>query len=184
MPSAYKQHVAKWSNCQLCDLCNGRKHVVLLRGSVPAPVLLVGEAPGESEDVIGQPFVGPAGRLLDEIIAKAGLVKGQFALTNVVSCIPRDEDNNKVHAPPDWAAKACRNRLVECFELVKPKLIVWVGGEAKKYGPLALKYWPEFPETVDLIHPAAILRMDVSQKGLAYQRAVIALKDAVEETLG
>ncbi len=182
MASKYQQHVAKWENCTECELCKKRRNVVLLRGSVPAPVLFVGEAPGESEDVIGSPFVGPAGKLLDKLIKAAEITK--FAATNVIACIPKDELRKKIMTPPEFAVDACRHRLLECFNLVKPKLIVWVGEEAAKYGPKALQLYPEFPAVVKIIHPAAILRMDVSQQGLAYQRCLVVLRDALDKEEG
>lgn len=64
-------HVGKWEHGCGNHVCTRARHVVLGRGDVPCDVLCVGEAPGESEDVIGQPFVGPAGKLLDRIIARA-----------------------------------------------------------------------------------------------------------------
>lgn len=189
MASRYQLHVAKWQNCARCELCQGRKTVVLLRGVIPAPVLFIGEAPGDSEDVLGTPFVGPAGHKMDAIIAAAGLERSQVALTNVIACIPKGVDNKKMLAPPAFAAEACRERLVEAIDLVKPNLIVWVGKEAAKYGPSALAIGTSWlgPEakrslpTVEIIHPAAIMRMHISQQGLATQRAIITIKDAVEE---
>lgn len=69
--SAWTDHVAKWKNCDLCPLHKQRNRICIARGTVPCDVLFVGEAPGPSEDAIGQPFVGPAGKLLDQIIERA-----------------------------------------------------------------------------------------------------------------
>lgn len=69
--SLYQQHVADWRACTGCTLSERRNRVVLFRGSVPCDVLFVGEAPGESEDVVGTPFVGPAGKFLDGMILEA-----------------------------------------------------------------------------------------------------------------
>lgn len=71
MPSRYSLLVENWKNCQRCELSAGRLNVVIAKGKLPCDVIFVGEAPGESENVIGQPFVGPAGKLLDHIIANA-----------------------------------------------------------------------------------------------------------------
>lgn len=68
----WQSHVARWKDCRRCCLCDGRKTVVLARGKIPCDVLFIGEAPGDSENVLGQPFIGPAGKLLDEIIREAG----------------------------------------------------------------------------------------------------------------
>lgn len=69
--SLYSSHVERWKDCGGCSLCDRRTRVVLYRGKVPCDVLFVGEAPGESEDVVGVPFVGPAGKLLDSMIQDA-----------------------------------------------------------------------------------------------------------------
>jgi uracil-DNA glycosylase family 4 len=180
--SQYQQHKARWSECRLCDLCERRSKVVLLRGTVPAKVLFVGEAPGESEDVLGKPFIGPAGQLLDRMIAAARIPEGSYALTNVIACIPRDEENNKLIQPPYYALEACAGRLIDCIQLVKPKLIVWVGKVAADWGSKLLVHSPiQDITTASIVHPAAILKMHVSQQGLVYQKAVVSLADAYEE---
>lgn len=71
MPSRYSLHVENWSDCRACELHLWRRNVVLARGALPCDVLFVGEAPGKSEDAVGAPFVGPAGQLLDAIVAGA-----------------------------------------------------------------------------------------------------------------
>lgn len=69
--SLFSSHVERWRDCEGCSLSSRRSRVVLYRGKIPCDVLLVGEAPGDSEDVVGVPFVGPAGRLLDAMIAES-----------------------------------------------------------------------------------------------------------------
>ncbi len=173
----YKQHREKWKNCKECDLCERRTKVVLARGTIPCDVLFVGEAPGVSEDVLGRPFVGPAGKLLDKIIKEAMImarVSLPIAFTNLICCIPKDGDNQKVTEPPKYAVDACADRLYEFEELCDPDLIVLVG-------KLPSKYYSTTVGTIAIVHPAAILRMDVSQKGLQIQRAVVTLADAFEE---
>lgn len=165
--SKWTDHVEKWKDCQLCDLCKTRKNVVLARGQVPCDVLLVGEAPGSSEDIVGRPFVGPAGKLLDEIIARAvdglelckecnlaqyetpsGMVCSsghggadsvpiRIAFTNLVACIPIGEEGSKTAEPPVESIKACQPRLGELIELAKPQLIVMVGKLSEKWVPFS-----------------------------------------------
>jgi uracil-DNA glycosylase len=67
----FQLHVAQWRNCTACPLHIGRKQVVFARGKIPCDILFVGEAPGKSEDMHGQPFYGPAGQLLDDIVENA-----------------------------------------------------------------------------------------------------------------
>lgn len=180
----YQQHKQRWSNCHECPLCETRRHVVLARGTIPCDVLFIGEAPGESEDVLGKPFVGPAGQLLDRIIESAWesvfleVRPATFAFTNLVACIPLGEDRRKVSEPTKEWIEACRERLVEFVEICDPKLVVGVGALAKKNIPSTVLNDRKF---VDLIHPAAILRMNVAQQGLAAQRCVVTLTDALEE---
>lgn len=139
-------------------------------------MLFCGEAPGASEDIIGRPFVGPAGKLLDHIILQSGLEMSnwRYAITNLVACMPKED--GKKNEPPDWAIEACSQRLMEAIEMVRPCLIVRVGKLASKKvdkDKIGIS-------TIDMVHPASILRMDVSQKGLAVQRQVICLRDALE----
>lgn len=112
----YQALVGRWHDCQRCHLAHGRRRVVMARGTVPCEVLFVGEAPGDSEDVVGRPFVGPAGKLMDHIIERA--LGGpddpdtpSYALFNLVGCVPRSEDGNKSGAPDDEAIRACMPRL-------------------------------------------------------------------------
>ena len=179
MSSPYLSHVKRWNNCKGCDLHKKRNRVVPAKGTIPCDVLFVGEAPGKSEDVLGLPFVGPAGKLLDSIIFKSKEISEVFfsyAMTNVIACIPKDDDGNKVTEPPKAAIKACRPRVAAMIELCKPKIIVAVGKVA--VAEMALQNTKNI-ELISLTHPAAILRADVSQQGLAIQRATITLADAL-----
>lgn len=180
----FQKHVKQWSNCQLCDLCEKRDKVVLCRGKLPCDVLFVGEAPGPSEDAIGLPFVGPAGHLLDEMINDACYSQMEsvpyilrMAFTNLVACIPKDENNQKFLEPPEYAIDACSPRLEEIIRLANPKLIVLVGKLAKKH--IAGYRMPDSVDrAVEIIHPAAILRADVAQRSLAIKRTIVTLADA------
>lgn len=176
----YQRHRSRWLNCTSCNLHQHRTKVVLLRGTVPCDVLFIGEGPGISEDVLGKPFVGPAGKMLDGIIYRAWLTansKATYALTNLIACIPTDEEGTKVHTPPKEAIKACSGRLQEIISLCKPKQIVTVGSlSAQWVDKLDLKI------TIDkIVHPAFILRMHVASRGLEIQRCEVTLVDILEE---
>lgn len=198
MSSLFQLHKQKWESCTLCPLCEVRDKVVLARGSVPASIVLVGEAPGASENRLGSPFSGPAGHLLNHIISES-VGNHTYALTNLVGCIPIGDDGDKIAEPNDESIKACAPRLIEFVRICKPRLIVLVGKLAKKhiYGQAqfseyqntkhpkfgTLPWLPDdkFLEFVEIAHPAHILRTDVSQKGLMIQRCVVALQDAIEK---
>src|SRR5580698_7314382 len=132
MPTPYQQHREQWINCQRCELHKQRTQVVLARGTIPAQILFIGEAPGQSEDVLGSPFKGPAGKLLDYIVANSIPSQYSYAMTNIVACIPRGDDGDKVALPPEESIKACAPRLVEFVNLCKPQLIICVGSLATK----------------------------------------------------
>lgn len=186
----YQRHVGKWKNCRRCLLCKTRKNVVIARGKLPCDVLFVGEAPGSSEDVIGQPFVGPAGHLLDKVIDQswrqaASIVQDgdedrfydetRYCLTNLVACIPKDVGEKG--EPPEESIRACSPRLQEFIEDVAcPRLVVCVGRLSWEWCPRVAGV-----QYVQIVHPAAILRADVSQRGLMIQRSVVTLADALTE---
>lgn len=186
----YKEHRAKWNNCQNCNLCETRKHVVLGRGQLPCDVLFVGEAPGASEDVHGQPFYGPAGQLLDKIIANA--LKGRkvaLAFTNVVACLPMGEDGQKRDEPEIESIEACRERLTEFVVLAKPRAIVLVGKLSEKYTPMATERIEREANTPTviwkkIIHPSAILKLKNKQPeqiGLLIQTCTITISDLLTD---
>ena len=199
-PKSYKEHKTRWVNCQGCELCKTRSHVVLARGQVPCDLLFIGEAPGHSENIIGKPFVGPAGQLLDLIIRNAlSMVEGdvRVAMTSVVACMPTDK-GVKVHDPSPDQAAACFNRLKEFVRLVKPRGIILVGKTAGSfvYGEAMFSSsgtepveWVD-PEGVmgclefrEIPHPAAIMRSDISTRGLLVQRATVTVADLMSELL-
>ena len=177
MASAFREHVDRWKNCKSCYLREHRKNVVLARGVVPADVLFIGEAPGDSEDVVGIPFTGPAGRLLDDIIVASLDDEQDCAMTNLVCCIPKDPGNIKGE-PPKEAILACRPRLLEFVDICHPKIIVCVGQLAQRW----VSEMRGIAQTA-ITHPAAILRMEPAQKPLAIKRCVVAIRDAAEAYL-
>lgn len=182
----YKEFKENWIDCEHCELCAVRKKTVLAKGKLPCDILFIGEAPGQSEDVLGKPFVGPAGKLLDSIIEQADSndYRLRLAFTNLVCCIPKDElGGNKINEPHKDHILACSQRLVEFIELAEPKAFVFVGRLAAKWVPKILSKVEWYCDTgsIEIIHPATILRADISQRGLAVQQTVVALDDLFAE---
>lgn len=149
--------------CQKCQLGNSRKNFVFGIGDKNADLLLVGEAPGEKEDLEGVPFVGRAGKLLDKILAAISLSrdKGVY-ICNVLKCRPPD---NRDPLPSE--VEKCEPYLKEQINLIKPKLIVALGRVAAKTllnNDLALKDMRSIKHDyygtplVVTYHPAALLR--------------------------
>jgi len=152
--------------------------MVFARGTLPCEVLFIGEAPGDSEDILGKPFIGPAGKLLDKIIKESQEYSREYtyAITNLICCIPKGEENDKIE-PPEKSVEACRPRLKEfIYKLAKPKLVITVGKYAQKY------YATMVSDTTSeaIVHPAFILRAERSSQGLLYQQAMLTLSEAID----
>lgn len=108
--------------CTRCALCETRKNVVFGVGYRNADIMFVGEGPGEQEDLKGEPFVGPAGKLLDDMLSIIDLDRSNIYIANIVKCRPpRNRD------PLEEEQTACLDYLRQQVSLVKPKIIVCLG---------------------------------------------------------
>ncbi len=115
-------------HCQRCDLSQTRTHVVVSRGNPQAPLMIIGEGPGQQEDETGLPFVGRAGQLLEKILAAVKLDSERDTyICNMVKCRP---PGNRTPTPDETAA--CRPYLLEQIRLVNPKIILLTGATAVK----------------------------------------------------
>jgi DNA polymerase len=156
------------SGCTQCALADSRHHIVVDRGNPNAKVLMIGEAPGENEDLQGKAFVGRAGKLLDELMKNLGFDTNQDSLIiNMVKCRPPEN-----RAPKQEEVSACGAFFRKQIELVKPKIILLLGATALKHvikdkgafamGEEAGKFFEhaDFPgvQFMVLFHPAYILR--------------------------
>ena len=113
--------------CGLCPLHEGILHKVPGQGDEHAPLMLIGEGPGQVEDEEGLAFVGPAGQLLTRMLTAISLPRDRVYICNIVKCRP---PNNRVPEPAE--AEACRLHLRNQFALVRPKVIVLLGSTAAK----------------------------------------------------
>lgn len=148
--------------CSRCPLAGTRHHVVFGVGPEDAEVLFVGEGPGQQEDLQGEPFVGPAGQLLDEMLSIIGLGRHNCYITNIVKCRPPGNRD-----PQESEQDACMPFLRRQTKLLRPKIIVCLGRIAAKR-----LIDPDFKITRDhgqwvekggiwftaLYHPSALLR--------------------------
>ena len=120
------------AHCKGCDLWERGTQTVFGEGARRAEVVFVGEQPGNEEDLSGQPFVGPAGRLLDDALTAAGIARDETYVTNVVKHFkwePRGK--RRIHKKPNAREiRACRPWLEAEIALVKPKVIVCLGATA------------------------------------------------------
>lgn len=183
----FQLHLANWQNCQACELCDQRRNMVFSRGRVPCDILFIGEAPGLSEDVVGRPFVGPAGKLMDRIITEAltGYEHMSYALTNLVCCFPKKQKEAGDNEPPPESIEACSKRLEEFVNLAEPRMIVCVGGLAQAWiiGTKGRRHilTGYQGKLIAITHPAAILRMLLAQRPLVTRRCVVTIAEAIEE---
>jgi len=117
-----KEIAAEVSACQKCDLCKGRNRSVPGEGNLQPKILFIGEGPGYNEDQQGRPFVGPAGRLLEEALASIGLQRSDVFITNVVKCRPPENRD-----PTPTEITACNDYLDRQIEALNPQAIVTLG---------------------------------------------------------
>lgn len=115
-------------NCNKCALKDGRTNVVFGSGNVSASVMIIGEAPGKNEDLEGLPFVGKAGKYLEELLSLAGLSRDEVYIANVVKCRP---PNNR--DPKADEILACAPYLRQQTAKVNPKIIVTLGNFATRF---------------------------------------------------
>ena len=126
---AARQAVA---DCRACDLWEHASQAVFGEGRAHAPLMLVGEQPGDREDRAGRPFVGPAGRILDDALAAAGIARETVFVSNVVKHFKwRPSGKRRLHERPNAAeVRACRPWLDLELEIVRPDLLVCLGATA------------------------------------------------------
>jgi len=152
------------STCEKCDLCRTRTHVVFGSGRARTRVMFIGEAPGADEDRRGLPFVGRAGKLLDQIIDAVGFDREELYIANILKCRP---PRNRDPRPEEVAA--CTPYLEEQIRLVQPKIICALGRFAGQFlsgkpkatmGSLRGKLFKYGDDilVLPIYHPAALLR--------------------------
>lgn len=157
--------------CTACDLYKKATQGILGEGPPDAAAFFIGEQPGDQEDLAGKPFVGPAGRVLDEALAAAGIPRNEIYVTNAVKHFkwePRGK--RRIHAKPSMGeVKACRPWLETELDLIKPQVIVCLGATAAQ-SLMGAKFrvtvergkffeTPWAPWLTATYHPSAILRM-------------------------
>jgi uracil-DNA glycosylase family 4 len=120
--------------CTRCDLALNRTNTVFGSGDPYSPLMLVGEGPGENEDATGLPFVGRAGKLLDDILAAVDLTRKDVYLTNIVKCRAAVEEGGRMknRQPRTGEIRACNIYLQGQIEAIRPKIILCLGGPAAK----------------------------------------------------
>jgi len=185
------------AECKACDLWKRATQTVFGEGARRAAAMLVGEQPGDEEDLSGRPFVGPAGRLLDKALDEAGIERSRTYVTNVVKHFkwePRGK--RRIHAKPDaLEIFACLPWLEAELAVVRPQLVVCLGATAaqtflgKKFkvtqerGKILAS--PLTPRVLATVHPSSILRApDDETRRLEMRRFIDDLKKAAVAIAG
>jgi len=174
--------------CKACDLYKLGTQTVFGDGPRRAQIMMVGEQPGDAEDLAGLPFVGPAGKLLDRALEEAGIDRGIVYVTNVVKHFrwePRGK--RRIHSKPNSAEiAACRPWLETEIALVKPRILVCLGATAaqallgktfkvsRQRGELIPS--PLAPVATATVHPSSILRAPDERRGEEMARFVADLR--------
>jgi uracil-DNA glycosylase len=178
-PSALKAIREDIGDCTRCRLHKGRTNLVFGVGNVNADLMFVGEGPGADEDAQGEPFVGRAGQLLNNMISAMGLKRSDVYIANVVKCRPPGN-----RTPEKDECDTCSPFLMRQIDVIKPKVIVALGAVAAK-NLLAVNdsmanlrgRWYDFRDSKLLVtyHPAYLLR-DPRQKKEAWKDLQMAMK--------
>lgn len=171
MPDTWEALKRECERCHECALCQTRRNVVFGVGNPQAEILLVGEGPGAHEDEQGVPFVGRAGKLLDDMLAMIGLDRSKVYITNIVKCRP-PENRDPLNVEQD----ACTGYLRRQIALMQPKIVVSLGRIAamrlidpkfritKDHG---IWYDRDGMRMMAMYHPSALLR-DPSRRPEAF----------------
>ena len=161
--------------CTACDLYKNATQTVFGEGAAHAEVMLIGEQPGDQEDLQGRPFVGPAGKLLDSILEEVGIERGTVYITNAVKHFkwePRGK--RRLHAKPAYGEiRACRPWVDAELDVIKPRVVVCLGATAaQSFMGREFKITQSRGEFYDIegkfqliatLHPSAVLRMPSSE---------------------
>jgi DNA polymerase len=176
------------AGCRACPLWRSGTQTVFGAGAARAPVMLVGEQPGDREDRKGKPFVGPAGRMLDKALAEAGIDPRHTYQTNVVKHFKwKPKGKRRIHQTPSkLEVDACRPWLDAELERVSPNVVAMLGATAAKAllgsGFRVTKQRGELltvdfaPAAVATFHPSSILRADDEDRAEAFADLVADLK--------
>ena len=174
------------AGCRACELWRNATQTVFGEGPTHAPLMLVGEQPGDQEDRSGHPFVGPAGRILAQALEEAEIDREQVFVTNVVKHFRwRPSGKRRLHEKPNAGhVRACRPWVELELDLVEPRVVVALGATAaqaliapsfrltERRGELLPAPEPGGPRLMATLHPSAILRMTGSEERAAGLRGL------------
>jgi uracil-DNA glycosylase family protein len=175
------------ASCKACDLWKNATQTVFGEGGEDARIVMVGEQPGDREDLAGRPFVGPAGALLSKALAEAGIERSDVYVTNVVKhfkWVPADRGKRRIHKKPRYSEiQACRPWLDAELYVIKPEVLVCLGATAaqallgkdfsvsRRRGELVESNLA--PYVMATVHPSSVLRAVDDESRHAQMRAFV-----------
>jgi len=154
-----KSHSQKWGNCSICRIGRLACRKVFIRGEVPCSLLLIGEAPGKTEDQLGKPFVGRAGKILNALMKEVinPEIPIPWSVTNLVACRPIDNPGEENRIPTKEEIENCSSRLNEIIDITTPQKILLLGKTAEEYWGLFKCRYPRI-QTLAVFSPFYLLR--------------------------
>jgi DNA polymerase len=175
------------ATCKACDLWRNATRTVFGEGPEKARIIMVGEQPGDREDLAGHPFIGPAGVLLDKALAEAGIDRSQVYVTNTVKhfkWVPAERGKKRIHKKPRYSEiQACRPWLDAELSVIRPDVLVCLGATAaqallgkdfsvsRQRGELVKSSLAPF--VIATVHPSSVLRAMDDESRHAQMRAFV-----------
>ena len=175
----FSRLVGEWINCQRCPLSQLRTRVVFGHGNLDARLVMIGEAPGKNEDLLGKPFIGDAGKQFDALLAAVGIDRNDIWVTNTCLCRPKSLKIGKENRPPTVKEiRACEPRLYDELDIIQPEIIVLAGNTplylaTRKRGITKQRGWQNTEwvgtgfrtnKVYATLHPASLLYGSIEQR--------------------
>src|SRR5262245_64952724 len=190
---AFRHLVKEAKSCTRCDLYKNATQTVFGEGPLDASLMLVGEQPGDQEDLQGRPFVGPAGKVLDRALEEAGIERDRTYITNAVKHFKNEpRGKRRIHKKPDTSEiDACRWWLDQELAVVRPHVVVALGATAARsvmHKPVTINSsrgrlieLPDRRSAVITVHPSYLLRLlEERDKRREFERLVKDLRLAAD----
>ena len=192
----YRETKRRAAGCRNCPLWKNATQTVFGAGAIHTPLMLVGEQPGDREDRAGEPFVGPAGGMINRVLHELGIARESVYTTNAVKHFKyMQSGKRRLHkTPAQREIEACRPWLIEEIAIINPRLIVALGATAvrallNRAVPIHANHGRLFTtesghNVLLTIHPASLLRMPPEDRATAYQmffEDLLPLKDIINQ---
>ena len=176
----YLNHKKAWDTCTDCIIGKVSNSRIYYRGTIPADLLIIGEAPNDTDLVLNKPFSGPEGKCLDKLLKEAYGDRDEeltVCMTYSILCAPCNPPQFKLRTPTELEIGNCSKRLQQFYDMVKPKHVVVVGPTAEKAVRRLRRRTNSNPPHYTLIPTPSSIINQAEQGTLDYKRALHALKE-------